>query len=186
MNTQILIADDDVRLLEYYQSLFSKEETDALDFFSPFDSVSRDPQPEEDMKFSIRTFRDGAPMVEFFRAEFEKGNRIPLCILDMRMKTVDGLKAAESLRIIDPDVFILIVTAYSDISPADLMKHLKNDVYYVRKPFRDEELLVQVTSLVKSWNCRQQLKDEIAECRRTHHIGSAEMKFSPATSGVLK
>jgi CheY-like chemotaxis protein len=165
MNNQILIADDDVRLLDYYHSLFSKEAGDALDFFGPFGGVSGDAEPEEDMGFSIRTFRDGAPLVEFFRAEFEKGNRIPLCILDMRMKTMDGLKIAESLRIIDPDIFILIVTAYSDISPGDLITHLKHDVYYVRKPFRDEELLVQVTSLVKSWNCRQRLKAEITECK---------------------
>ena len=155
MNKQMLIADDDVQLLEYYRSIFEVDE--SLDFLHT-ESVQN--------PFVVDVFPDGAPLVDFFLAEHARGQRIPLCLLDMRMTTMDGLTAAEKIRLVDPEVMIIIITAYTDVSPAEIRNRLQEDIYYVKKPFNEEELYSLVTSLLKNWNIRQELRESEGNYRR--------------------
>ncbi|MEN6331846.1 MAG: PAS domain S-box protein [Smithella sp.] len=151
----MLIADDDVQLLEYYQSIFEQDE--SLNFLRT-ESVEN--------PFVVHTFSDGAPLVDFFLAGHARGQRIPLCLLDMRMTTMDGLTAAEKIRIVDPEVMIIIITAYTDVSPAEIRSRLQENIYYVKKPFNEDELYSLVTSLLKNWNIRQALRESEGNYRR--------------------
>lgn len=155
MNKQMLIADDDAQLLEYYRSIFEQDE--SLNFLRT-KSVEN--------PFVVHTFPDGAPLVDFFLAEHAGGQRIPLCLLDMRMTTMDGLTAAEKIRLVDPEVMIIIITAYTDVSPAEIRSRLQEDIYYVKKPFNEDELYSLVTSLLKNWNIRQELRESEGNYRR--------------------
>jgi PAS domain S-box-containing protein len=155
MNRRILVADDDTKLLEYYRSIF--EQDDSLDFLN---------MKSADDPFVIHTFPDGAQLVDFFLSEHSRGERIPLCLLDMRMTTMDGLTAAEIMRAADPEVTIIIITAYADYSPAEIRKRLRDDIYYMKKPFNEDELYSLVTSLVKNWNTRQALRESEENYRR--------------------
>ncbi len=145
---RIVIADDDPNLLEYFHNIFERDS--SLDFFDGEESSD---------SFQVTTFSDGAPLVDFFKAEHAEGRRIPICLLDMRMPTMDGLTAAEAVRSIDPEVFIVILTAYADVSAAEIRSRLKEDIYYVKKPFYEDELYSLVTSLFTSWTTRQALRE---------------------------
>lgn len=155
MNRRMLIADDDSRLLEYYRGIF--EQDDSLDFLT----VEREAD-----HFDVHTFADGASLVDFFLAEYQRGERIPLCLLDMRMKTMDGLTAAETIRAVDPKVIIIIITAYSDVAPAEIRRRLQEDIYYIKKPFNEDELYSLVTSLLKNWNIQEALRESESNYRR--------------------
>lgn len=168
MNRRILIADDDriqIRLLQKvlgtgkYQSFLESE--------------------GENASLEVEAFDDGAPLVKHFYNEFQKGSRIPLCILDMRMITLGGLETAEAVREIDHEVFIIIITSYEDIKHGDLMKSLKKDVYFMRKPLRTEELLAQVKSLLISWNNNRKLKEAYREKDRTWNRLQTILNHSP-------
>jgi PAS domain S-box-containing protein len=156
MNKRILIADDDAQLLEYYRNIF--EQDDSLDFLGL--------KSNDDHPFVIQTFPDGEPLVDFFLSEYARKERIPLCLLDMRMTKMDGLPAAEKLRAVDPEVMIVIITAYADVTPAEMRKRLHEDIYYIKKPFDEEELYSLVTSLLKNWNTRQYLQESEGNYRR--------------------
>ncbi len=155
MNKRMLIADDDVQLLEYYRNIF--EQDDSLDFFG---------KKRAEAPIAVHTFPDGAQLVDFFLSEHRRGERIPLCLLDMRMTNVDGLTAAETIRAADPEVMIIIITAYTDVSPSEMRKRLQDDIYYVKKPFNEDELYSLVTSLLKNWNIRQALRESEGNYRR--------------------
>ncbi len=147
-NRRILIADDDPNLLDYFCNIFERD--NSLDFFSveaPQDS------------FQVHTFSDGAPLVEFVQSEYAEGRRIPICLLDMRMPTMDGLTAAEAVRAIDPDIFVVIVTAYADTSADEIRRRLKEDIYYVKKPFYEDEIYSLVASLFTNWSTRMALRE---------------------------
>ena len=77
---------------------------------------------------------------------------MPLSILDMRLPELHGLDIAKEARKIDPDMTIVIVTAYSDYTVKELMDELENRVYYVRKPFKTDELYALVHSNLREWN----------------------------------
>ncbi|MCP4107811.1 MAG: PAS domain S-box protein [Desulfobacteraceae bacterium] len=163
MNRRILIADDDKTQLRYLRGIFKMG--------SPLNS-------ENIIPFKVETFHDGAPLAEFLKSEFKRGERIPLCILDMRMP-MGGLQTAEAVRAIDPEVFIIFTTHYSDINPSELMKSFGKDVYYLRKPLRVEELLAQVTALLTNWNNQQALKSAYRKVDQTRRHLQAILNHSP-------
>jgi len=142
-NKKILIADDDMNILDIYDILFKKK-------------YSEETGNDE---YAIKTFDDGAYLLEYFNKEYEKGNKIPLCILDMRMPHLDGFETARQIRKRDPDVIIVIVTAFGDMPTRDIKEQLKKDIYHVSKPFNDEDLLCLVDSLLKGWNRNMELKE---------------------------
>ena len=111
MNRRILIADDDNNQLRLFRHFLTSDiDPDADDAHRTYD---------------LRMFNDGKPLLDFFRYESDRGRRIPLCILDMRMTEMHGIETAEALRRLDPEVFIIIVTFYEDISPKNLISILK-------------------------------------------------------------
>ena len=143
-NRNLLIADDDINLLELFKSIFK---------------VRKKPKRGYEQKFDIKTFEDGRYLWEYFQKEYEKGKKIPLCILDMKMTFMDGLETSQKIRSIDPDVMIIIVTAHSDVTSETIRNSLKEDIYYIRKPFKPEEMYCLVDSLIKGWNKNKRLKE---------------------------
>lgn len=165
-NRRIAIADDDVQLLDYYKCLFAPENVVGF-------------QVGEKQPYIVDTFPDGSELVEFFKKEFEMGKRIPLCMLDMRMTKMGGLETAEAVRAIDPEVIIVIITAHSDITPEELFQSLQNNVYYLKKPVRSEELLSQITSLLNNWNHFQALKEAYRKVDRIRRETQSLLNHSP-------
>ncbi len=148
-NRNILIADDDISLLKLFTSIFKPVE------------VRNDHQTGliEEEEFKVKTFEDGKYLWEYFKSLYDNKEKIPLCILDLKMPVVDGLKTAEELRKIDHDVMIIIVTAHSDVTSEAIRSNLKENIYYIRKPFNHDELYCLVDSLIKGWNKNQKLKE---------------------------
>ncbi|MEQ8189169.1 MAG: ATP-binding protein, partial [Candidatus Eremiobacterota bacterium] len=137
-NNHILIADDDEAILDVYRNIFISE------------------------KFPVHTFDDGIYLLEYFHCEYKSGRRIPLCILDMRMNILDGMETAMALREIDNDVIVIIVTAYPEDLSLDMIKEeIKNDIYYIKKPFEQKEIYCLVISLINNWNKNQEIKTYI-------------------------
>ena len=71
-NNHMLIADDDGNILNIYRQIFTGE------------------------NFLVHTFEDGIYLLEYFHGEYKSGNKIPLCILDMRMNILDGMETARA------------------------------------------------------------------------------------------
>jgi PAS domain S-box-containing protein len=80
----------------------------------------------------------------------------------MRMTTQNGLDTAEQLRAIDRDIDIVISTAYNDFGIEEIRSRLGDRVFFVRKPFDYDEILLMAESLVDSWEMRQELRRETA------------------------
>ena len=77
-----------------------------------------------------------------------------ICILDIMMPKKDGFTLAKDIRIVNPDIPVIFLTA----------KNMKDDVLegfklgaddYITKPFSMEELIVRINALLK----RQKSKD---------------------------
>lgn len=77
-----------------------------------------------------------------------KKNKYDICILDIMMPVKDGFTLAREIRIIDPEVPVIFLTA----------KSLKDDVLegfsigaddYITKPFSMEELLFRIEAILR-------------------------------------
>ncbi|MFC2086223.1 response regulator [Bacteroidota bacterium] len=150
MNNTIFIADDSPTIISYFESLLGAGDQN-LNFFAQ--------RTEEAGSYDIHSFEDGDLLLKHFKNWYSQGNKVPLCILDMRMIRMDGITTAREIRKIDENVQIIVVTAFSDISIEEIKEQLERDIYYVKKPFNEEEILVLVKSLIENWNSKSELMD---------------------------
>ena len=105
----------------------------------------------EEKGFKTAFFENGKDLLEYFKWQYSKGKKIPLCILDYMMPVLDGMETAEEVRKIDGDVIILMVTS-KDLTIDEINENLKENIYYIKKPFAVNEVYCLTDSLVKGWN----------------------------------
>ncbi|MEN5434836.1 response regulator transcription factor [Sphingobacterium faecium] len=94
--------------------------------------------------FSVRHCQDGQLALRLFEKQ-----KPDILLIDVMMPVMDGFTLATHIRSLDSQVPIIFLTAR--VQTEDVVKgfHLgAND--YVKKPFRIEELVVRIESLVKS------------------------------------
>lgn len=59
---------------------------------------------ESGQEFEIRVFSDGDEIIENYKAQYD------IILLDVEMKYMDGMTAAEEIRKVDPEVVIIFIT----------------------------------------------------------------------------
>ncbi len=95
--------------------------------------------------------RNGAEAaVEAARAALAEGRPYAVAFIDMRMPPgPDGAWAAERIRELDPQLDIVICTAFSDVDPADIGRRVPpaDQLFYLQKPFHPHEVRQLATAL---------------------------------------
>ena len=61
-------------------------------------------EAEKKLKFKISVFSDGAEIVEDYKGVYD------IIFLDIQMKFMNGMDAAEKIRELDPNVVIIFIT----------------------------------------------------------------------------
>jgi DNA-binding response OmpR family regulator len=93
--------------------------------------------------YETELFKDGEKALKGF-----KNNHFDICILDVMMPIKDGFTLAREIRMINPSMSILFLTA----------KSMKDDILegfsigaddYMTKPFSIEELLVRIEAILR-------------------------------------
>ena len=107
------------------------------------DSVSRILEEEN---YEVKTTRKGTEAIEIL-----KQGGFDIFVTDLKMPGMDGLQAMESLSEIDPDLSMIMFTAYSTVDSAVQAMKL-GAVDYMRKPFTPDQLMESVN---KSMNDRK-------------------------------
>ncbi len=86
--------------------------------------------------FDVREARNGKTAVTHVRE-----HRVDLVLTDFRMPDLTGMEVLRSVREINPDIPVVVITAFGSIETAvDIMKHGAFD--YLQKPVELEELLL--------------------------------------------
>lgn len=183
----VFIVDDDSSILAYYNKIFAPS-SDDLDILG---GETRAPEKS----VVLQNFLNPIGLLSYFGSAYQSGQRFPLCILDMRMPELNGLEAAIKLREIDPDINIIICSAFSDTSTNLIKLKLDNRVFYVHKPFAPDEFKLLVHSILREWEGKQALRQseasllQILDATRTGiwewNIASGETKFSKRWAKML-
>ena len=92
--------------------------------------------------YEITAAYDGAEALKAVQKEY-----FNLIILDVMLPEIDGITVCETIRLTNPDIPILILSAKN--SSADRVLGLKKGADdYLTKPFNLEELLIRVNNLI--------------------------------------
>jgi signal transduction histidine kinase len=166
--SKVIFIDDDQDILEQYNSVLSaKRESSALlkmaasELFSVDDELEtaiEDKLPELEV-FSCQQGLDG---IEVVRRELKKGAPVQIAFIDMRMPPgIDGKETAKRIRALDSRIEIVIVTAYSDTRPDQLLKEIgaPDKLLYLKKPFDVAEIKQLIRNLSTKYR-GERIKEE--------------------------
>jgi diguanylate cyclase (GGDEF)-like protein len=93
------------------------------------------------------------------KALFE-GNPFKVAFIDVRMPPgIDGRETARRIRALDPDIHLVIVTGYTDFSPADISRVAgpADKIFYLAKPFQLAEVTQMALALCHRWDNDREL-----------------------------
>ena len=161
---RILVADDDQSVIRAYRLCLEKtaggearavdQMADELFGAAPAKAAGHEGWGQVDF------VTQGEDAVRVVTEAREAGDPIGVLFLDMLMPPgIDGRETARRVRKIDPQVNIVIVTGYSDHSPADICEVAgpEDKVFFLAKPFEPLEIRTLANSLGAKWKLERDL-----------------------------
>lgn len=199
-----MVIDDDPSIIEAYRLILSSSENEIQQLERKAAALEAELFGEEpsDTKnrreyYDLRTAsqgEEGFHMIKKARAE-----KAPFAVvfLDIRMPPGwDGVQTAKMIRRCDPDIEIVLVTAYSDRKQSDINQWIRppEKLLYIKKPFDHEEIRQLAMSLTRKWDLEQKsrkqrhyLKQTLDSVKRlkTLNISSVKAVFSAILIEIL-
>jgi diguanylate cyclase (GGDEF)-like protein len=174
---RVLVIDDNPAIRKDYQKILAGSEAgqmsaaEAALFGEQRSSVSRP-------TFDLDCATQGQEGVELARTALAEGRPYSVAFVDMRMPPGwDGLETIEHLWKIDPDVQVVVCSAYADYDWLELLARLghSDKLIVVKKPFEPIEILQCASALSQKWQNARALK---------RHVESLELVVTDRTSGL--
>ena len=122
---------------------------------------------------------------------------VDLVLTDMKMPSMDGIELLEKIKVIDPELPVIMMTAYGTVEKA--VEAMQKGAYnYILKPFDNESLVLYVKKAVAMYRVikeNRRLRDAVtSQYRFGNIIGKSKpmqqvfetiRKVAPATANVL-
>lgn len=180
---RVLIVDDNPSIHDDFMKVFGEQPTEIPDLedFDPDDPSGFDNGAESSTSaLRFVSAHQGQEAIELVRTASANGDPFSLAFVDMRMPPgMDGLETVAKLWEIDPELQIVICTAYSDHSWEDAIKVLgrTHNLLILKKPFDDVEVLQMAEALtckwaasreagIKQWQLEELVRERTAELER--------------------
>ena len=167
-NRRVLLIDDNESIHVDFRKIIggSSESAVALDsvtaalFDEPVQAVSEQAGFEIDSAYQGQ---DGLALVE---KGIGQGHRYALAFVDIRMPPGwDGIETIQRMWRIDPEIQVVICTAYSDYSWSDMIRVLgeTDRLLILKKPFDNIEVRQITSALIAKWNLTQKANRSMQE-----------------------
>ena len=156
---RILAIDDEQAILDAYRHILapdSDNHSSALDalgealFATPAGAGVSIAQPAD-----ITYCRQGLEAVAEVEAAVAAGRPFQVAFLDVRMPPgIDGRETARRIRAADPNINLVIVSAYSDhdVTDISLVAGPPDKIFYISKPFSADEIQQMAIALSRRWD----------------------------------
>ncbi len=192
-NLRILIVDDHAAIHDDFRKILCTHPDDAAFEAAESEIFGEDCNRTPRLKFELSFATQGEQALELVSAAKVSDRRFSLVFMDVRMPPGwDGLETTRRIWDVDPDLQIVICTAYSDRSWEQMMGKIANSerVLILKKPFDPIEVLQLAHALTEKWALLQAArcnKDELEKrvAERTRELLSANSRLAIETAGHL-
>jgi signal transduction histidine kinase len=200
---RILVVDDNVAIHEDFRKIFARPDRAVEDELAAledtlFDAPLAPRHAAQD--FQIDTAAQGEEGLARVRAAHDAAKPYSVAFVDMRMPPGwDGLETIEKLWQTDPELQVVICSAYSDYSWDDVRARLgeRDGLLIIKKPFDPIEVVQSVHALSTKWRLAREARGHLemlesavrtrtAELEAANQRLSAEMREREQVEGELR
>ncbi len=185
-NQRVLVIDDNPSIHEDFRKILSPvtaaaaalDATEAALFGPAADTV-------EEAPFEVDSAYQGQEGVQLVKKALEAGQPYAMAFVDVRMPPGwDGVETTQNIWAIDPDIQIVLCTAYSDYSWGEVFEKLgrRDGLLILKKPFDAVEALQLAHALTEKWRLLQESKRMVIDletrvAERTTELAGANGKL---------
>jgi diguanylate cyclase (GGDEF)-like protein len=170
---RVLVVDDDLLLVkEYLHCLGEDFEPDyATATLTDLEKVLFGEETDDRgaAKFDVDSQNQGEAAVEAVKAAIASNSPYAIVFLDIRMPPgIDGIEAAKQIRLLDPNVNIVLVTGSVTPAPENLGKQIPpaDKVFFFQKPFHAMECRQLAAALCGKWHADMALRSANEDLER--------------------
>jgi PAS domain S-box-containing protein len=182
-NRRLLIVDDNVAIHDDFRKILQPEAEEA----DPFEAAAfgAGKVGADSRRFDIDSAYQGQEALDKVRTAVSEGSRYAVVFMDVRMPPGwDGIETTAKLWEQDPDLQVVICTAYSDYSWEEMIGKLgcSDRLVILKKPFDPIEVIQLADCLTTKWQLLQESKSRLAEleklvAERTAQIVTEQARF---------
>jgi diguanylate cyclase (GGDEF)-like protein len=164
INRRILVVDDNVSIHHDFLKILQPDMgSEVLEQArgALFSEVSRACVSDQ---FTLRCADQGATALALVEAAVKEGNPYAVAFVDMRMPPGwDGLETIERLWGADPELQVVICTAYSDQPWDEIRARIgrTDRLLILQKPFNSVEVLQLATALCRKWDLARKVSGQV-------------------------
>jgi diguanylate cyclase (GGDEF)-like protein len=168
---RLLMIDDNPAIHEDYRKILTgrdQTQISAAEAALFGESQSAPSRPT----FDVDTAMQGREGVELARRALREGRPYSVAFVDMRMPPGwDGLETIETLWRVDPEIQVVVCSAYSDYDWMELLARLgrSDKLIVIKKPFEPIEILQSASALSRKWQNARALKRHVEGLERVVH-----------------
>lgn len=184
---RVLVVDDEYAVLQTYREALaspSDEITALVEELlaeSPKDNFTTQPH-----RYQLEVAQQGEEGVALAQQAIQQQKPFAVAFVDIRMPPgIDGRETALQLRQLDPSLYIVIVSAYSDYSPQQIRQELGHRMVFMRKPFLIDEIEQLAYSFCENWVRDHQLALELESNLNYQHYLQGVFDALPVPVSVI-
>ena len=166
-NRRLLVIDDNAAIHDDFRKILSPastgaaalDATEAAVFGHPKDGV-------EQTQFDVDSAFQGQAGAQLVKKAMEEGRPYAMAFVDMRMPPGwDGVETTQKIWELDPNLQIVLCTAYSDYSWDEMLEKLghSDGLLILKKPFDAVEALQLAHALTEKWRLLQESKRTLTD-----------------------
>ena len=183
MNHRILVVDDNEAIHGDFQKILGRTGSDDLLDAAEAEVFGHAVETSERVEFELSFASQGQAALELVQTAAAADRRFAVVFMDVRMPPGwDGLETTEKLWSVDPDLQVVICTAYSDKTWEEMMEKISHPerLLILKKPFDPIEVLQLAHALTEKWSLLQSSRRNLEELERTVSLRTRELMSANA------
>ena len=166
-NHRILVVDDNRAIHEDLRKILIGTSNAEEDLLSDEDLLFGNTKPRTpSVKFEIESAYQGQDGLARVKEKLAEGKPYALAFVDVRMPPGwDGVETIKQLWQVDPNLQVVICTAYSDYSWSDIHTKLghSDNLLILKKPFDNIEVVQLAHALTRKWIATMQARAKMED-----------------------